>query len=82
MTAQPKTQQGENVVKQKGIVSYFSGEDDLRKEDLFVNITFYKVPGDLVREFAVKFAYRYPGGVSEAVQDLMKQAVKECAETR
>jgi hypothetical protein len=82
MTAQPKTQQGENVVKQKGIVSYFSGEDDLRKEDLFVNITFYKVPGDLVREFAVKFAYRYRGGVSEAVQDLMKQAVKECAETR
>lgn len=44
------TLQGENVVKHKGIVSYLSGEDDLRKEDLFVNITLYRLPGDLVRE--------------------------------
>jgi hypothetical protein len=36
-----------------------------------------RVPGDLVREFAVRFAYKYPGGISEAVQDLMKNAVKE-----
>lgn len=71
------TQRGESVMKQKGIVSYINGEDDLRREDLFVNITLYRLPGDLVREFALKFAYNYPGGISEALQDLMKNAVKE-----
>jgi len=64
-------------MKQKAIVSYLNGEDDLRKEDLFVNITLYRLPGDLVREFALRFAYKYPGGVSEAIQDLMRNAVKE-----
>jgi hypothetical protein len=71
------TQRGENAVKQKGIVSYLSGEDDVGRDDLFVNITLYRISGDLVREFALKFAYRYPGGVSEAIQDLMRNAVKE-----
>jgi hypothetical protein len=64
-------------MKQKGIFSYLNGENDLRKEDLFVNITLYRLPGDLVREFALKSAYKYPGGISEAVQDLMRNAVKE-----
>lgn len=64
-------------MKQKGIVSYFNREDNFEREDLFVNITLYRVPGDLVREFALKVAYKYPGGIGEAVQDLMKQAVKE-----
>jgi hypothetical protein len=45
------------VLKQKGILNYLPGNEDL-KEDLFVNITFYKVPSDLVREFALKFAYK------------------------
>ena len=65
-------------MRQKGILNYLPGNEVLR-EDLFVNMTFYKVPVDLVREFVMKFAYRYPGGVSEAIQDLMKQAVKEVA---
>jgi hypothetical protein len=30
-----------------------------------------------MREFALKFAYKYLGGIGEAVQDLMKNAVKE-----
>ena len=68
------TLQGENVVKHEGIVSYLSGEDDMRKEDLFVNIALYRLPGDLVRE--LKFACKYPDGISEALQDLMKNAVK------
>jgi hypothetical protein len=61
---------------QKGIISYFNGKENV-KEDLFVDITLYKIPSDLVREFAVRYAYKYPGGISEAVQDLMKNAVKE-----
>jgi hypothetical protein len=61
---------------QKGIVSYLGGKENV-KEDLFVDITLYKLPGDLVREFAIRFAYKYSGGISEAVQDLMKKAVIE-----
>jgi hypothetical protein len=64
------------MLGQKGILNYLPGNEDL-KEDLFVNIKFYEVPSDLVREFALKFAYKYPGGLSEAIQDLMRKAVKE-----
>jgi hypothetical protein len=46
-------------------------------EDIFVNITLYRVPGSLVREFALKVCVHYPGGISEAVQELMKKAIKE-----
>jgi len=63
---------------QKGIVSYLqNGQVEVGKEDLFVNITLYRVSGDLVREFALKVACKYPGGISEALQDLMRNAVKE-----
>lgn len=53
-----------------------NGKEKL-KEDLFVNITLYRVPASLVKEFALKFAYKYPGGISEALQDLMKNAIEE-----
>jgi len=63
---------------QKGIVGYLrNGQVELEKEDLFVNITVYRVPASLVKEFALRYAYKYPGGISEAIQDLMKNAVKE-----
>ena len=63
---------------QKGIVGYLqNGQVELGKEDLFVHITLYRVPSSLVKEFALRFAYKYPGGISEAIQDLMKNAVIE-----
>jgi hypothetical protein len=63
---------------QKGIVGYLqNGQVELEKEDLFVHITLYRVPASLVREFALRFASKYPGGISEAIQDLMRNAVKE-----
>jgi hypothetical protein len=65
------------AIKQKGIVSYLQNELDLQKEDIFVNITLYRVPGCLVREFALKVACKYPGGISDAIQDLMKSAIRE-----
>jgi len=65
------------AIKQKGIVSYLQNELDLQKEDVFVNITLYRVPGCLVREFALKVAYKYPGSIGDAIQDLMKNAIKE-----
>jgi hypothetical protein len=61
---------------QKGIVSYLqNGFVEPGKGDLFVNITLYHVPSSLVKEFALNVAYKYPGGISEAIQDLMKNAV-------
>jgi hypothetical protein len=65
------------VVKQKGIVSYLQNELELQKEDIFVDITLYRVPACLVREFALRVAHKYPGGISEAIHEAMKQAIKE-----
>ena len=49
---------------------------DSVEEDVVVNITLYRVPGDLVREFVRNVVVNYLGGMSEAVQDLMKKALK------
>jgi hypothetical protein len=46
------------------------------KENIFVDVTLHRVPGDLLREFARRVAVNYPGGVSEAIQDLMKRALR------
>ena len=66
------------MIRQRNIQAYVQGEGlDLGKEDIFVSITLYHVPGDLVREFARRVVVNYPGGLSEAVQDLMRRALKE-----
>ena len=66
------------MIKQKNIQACLQGEgDDLGKEEIFVNITLHRVPGDLVREFARSVVVNYPGGISEAIQDLMRRALKE-----
>jgi hypothetical protein len=35
------------------------------------------MPATLVRLFALKVAHQYPGGIGEAVQELMKRAITE-----
>jgi hypothetical protein len=65
------------VAKQRGIVSYLQNELELQKEDIFVDITVHRVPACLVREFALRVAYKYPGGLSEAIMEVMKRAIKE-----
>ena len=63
---------------QKGIASFLqNGHAEPGKEDLFVDITLYYVPASLTKEFALRFASKYPGGISEAIQDLMKSVLKE-----
>lgn len=64
--------------KQKGLASYLQENQtvDLTRDDIFVNITLYSVPANLVREFALRIAIHYPGGIGEAIQDLMKNAIK------
>ena len=47
------------------------------KQDVLVNITLRHVPSDLLLEFTRKVAANYPGGMSEAVRDLMRRAIEE-----
>jgi hypothetical protein len=66
------------VIKQRNIGASLQGEGlDVGRESILVNITLYRVPGDLVREFARMVVVNYPGGMSEAIQDLMRRALKE-----
>jgi hypothetical protein len=64
--------------KQKALASFLQQNqvDDFGRDDLFVNISLYHVPASLVREFALKVAVHYPGGIGEAIQELMKDAIK------
>jgi hypothetical protein len=64
--------------KQRQIVRFLQENQVIdTKDDMFVTITLYRVPASLVREFAVKIAINYPGGIGDAVQDLMKKAITE-----
>ena len=66
------------MIKQRNIGACLQGEGfDVGRESILVNITLYRVPGDLVREFARRVVVNYPGGMSEAIQDLMRRALKE-----
>ena len=47
------------------------------REDIFVNITLYHVPSDLLQNFIRHVAVNCPGGMSEAVQNLMREALKK-----
>jgi len=63
---------------QKAIMNYLQTEPiQLPEDDLFVSITLHRLPATLVRLFALKVAYQYPGGIGEAVQELMKRAITE-----
>jgi len=45
-------------------------------EAMMANLTIYDIPAELLKEFAVKVVQpKYPGGVSEAIQDQMRKAV-------
>jgi hypothetical protein len=53
-------------------------EDELFREDLFVDFTIYDVPLSLLKTFSHKMIQlHYPGGVSEAIKDLMRKAIME-----
>lgn len=64
--------------KQRQIISFLQ-ENKLSeiKDEMFVTITLYRVPASLVRDFGVKVVVQYPGGISDAIQDLMKKAVEK-----
>jgi len=44
----------------------------------YVNITIYDIPANLVYEFSEKVVKPYyPGGISQAIKDLMKKAIEK-----
>ena len=49
----------------------------------YVNITIYDIPANLVHEFSEKVVKPYyPGGISQAIKDLMRKAAKKEKEKR
>ena len=44
----------------------------------YVNITIYDVSSELVKEFSTRIVKPYyPGGISQAIKDLMRKAIKK-----
>ena len=50
---------------------------DSTKGDIFVTITLYRVPSGLVQDFIRHVAVNCPGGISEALQNLMREALEK-----
>ena len=47
-------------------------------EPRYVNMTIYDVPSELVKEFSTRIVKPYyPGGISQAIEDLMRKAVRK-----
>jgi hypothetical protein len=63
------------MMDQRSVEEIYSVE--LPEEDLSITIILQRLPATLVRLFALKVAYQYPGGIGEAVQELMKKAIAE-----
>ena len=58
---------------------YFEEHQDNRSEDdLFVDLTIHDVSASLLRDFCRKIVQpNYPGGVSDAIKDLIRKAILE-----
>lgn len=58
---------------------YFQEHDNNRSEDdLFVDLTIHDVSASLLKEFAERIIKPYyPGGVSDAIKDLIRKAIDE-----
>jgi len=50
----------------------------LLADDLSVSLTIYDIPASLFTEFCLNVVRpRYPGGISDAIKDLMRKAIVE-----
>jgi hypothetical protein len=63
-------------VQQKTLARFHEIGDKKCDDEMFVDLTIYNVSASLLREFAQKIISPcYPGGVSEAIKDLMRKAI-------
>ena len=64
-------------MKDKSLLNFIIGDGKF-KDDSFGNLTIYNVSDSLLREFMRTVVWpKYPGGISEALQDLMKKEVQK-----
>jgi hypothetical protein len=65
-------------VQQKRLASFQEIGGKRYEDDMFVSLTIYDVPESLLREFCRKIVHpSYPGGISDAIKDLIQKAVLE-----
>jgi hypothetical protein len=64
-------------VRSKPLINYIV-ENGKYRDDMFVNVTICNVPENLLREFIRTVVNQsYPGGISEALQDLMRKETQK-----
>jgi len=65
-------------MRQKRLGCFQEVGDKTFDDDMFVDLTIYDVPAGLLREFGEKVVRpSYPGGVNEAIKDLLRKAIME-----
>ena len=65
-------------MKQKRLACFQEIGDKRYDDDMFVDLTIYDVPASLLKEFGETIIRcYYPGGVSEAIKDLLRKAILE-----
>jgi hypothetical protein len=63
---------------QKRLACFQEVDDKRYDDDMFVDLTIYDVPAGLLREFGEKVVHSsYPGGVNEAIKDLLRKAIMD-----
>ncbi|MGD0978212.1 MAG: hypothetical protein ABR962_03625 [Candidatus Bathyarchaeia archaeon] len=64
-------------MKNKPLINYIV-EGGKFKDDFFGNLTICNVPDSLLREFMRTVVWpKYPGGINEALQDLMRKEIQK-----
>ena len=65
--------------KRKKLIHFQEGENGLFKQnDFSVDLTIHDVPADLLKEFCEKIVKpHYPDGASQAIRDLMREAIEK-----
>jgi hypothetical protein len=70
-------------VQQKRLACFQQIGDKKYDNDLFVQLTIYDVPASLLSDFCKKIVQpNYPGGVSDAIKDLIQKAILEQQSSR
>jgi hypothetical protein len=65
-------------VQQKRLGRFQEISNKSYDSDLSVHLTIYDVPAGLLRDFCKKIVQpNYPGGVSDAIKDLIQKAILE-----
>jgi alanine-alpha-ketoisovalerate/valine-pyruvate aminotransferase len=65
-------------LQEKRLISFQEPENSNSEDDLFVDLTIHDVSASLLKAFAEKVIRPYyEGGVSEAIKDLIRRAVRQ-----